>query len=78
MFSRGVWHVIKYFLDPVVRSKVVLLGGGRQPPELQKYITADNMPAEFGGEDVTSYSEVVAVSEASNTVVVKLSKVVAL
>lgn len=34
IFSRGIWHVVKLFLDPAVREKTVLLGGGRQPPGL--------------------------------------------
>lgn len=56
--SRGIWHVIKYFLDPVVRQKVVLLRGGREPPDLQKYIAVENIPAQFGGTDGTCYDPV--------------------
>ena len=44
IFSRGIWHVVKLFLDPVVREKVVLLGGGRQPPGPPAYIAAENVP----------------------------------
>lgn len=32
IFSRGIWHFVKHFLDPVVREKVVLRGGSKQPP----------------------------------------------
>jgi len=56
IFSRGIWHVVKLFLDPAVREKVVLLGGGRQPPGLPAYIAAENMSEEYGGQDATSYA----------------------
>ena len=56
IFSRGIWHVVKLFLDPVVREKVVLLGGGRQPPGPPACIAAENMPEESGGQDTTSYA----------------------
>ena len=56
IFSRGIWHVVKLFLDPVVREKVVLLGGGRQPSGLPAYIAAENMLEEYGGQDTTSYA----------------------
>lgn len=57
-FSRGIWHVVKLILDPVVREKVVLLGGSRQPPGLPAYVAAENMPEAYGGQDTTSYARV--------------------
>ena len=56
IFSRGIWHVVKLFLDPVVRGTVALLGGGRQPPGPPAYIAAENMPEEYGGQNFTSYA----------------------
>lgn len=56
IFSRGIWHVVKLFLDPVVREKVVLLGGSKQPPGIAACIAAENMPEEYGGQDTTSYA----------------------
>eukprot|EP00729_Bicosta_minor_P012332 gene12332-biopygen27049 len=44
IFSRGNLARRQIFLDPVVREKVVLLCGGRQPPGVSTYLAAENMP----------------------------------
>eukprot|EP01059_Diplonema_ambulator_P013554 TRINITY_DN24074_c0_g1_i2.p1 TRINITY_DN24074_c0_g1~~TRINITY_DN24074_c0_g1_i2.p1 ORF type:complete len:253 (+),score=62.67 TRINITY_DN24074_c0_g1_i2:66-761(+) len=50
MLSRGLWSVLKVFLDPVTAGKVTLLTGGRQPPELQQNIPPSSLLKIFGGE----------------------------
>ena len=43
-----VWSVVKGWLDPVTVKKIHILGGGYLS-ELQKHISMDNLPKEFGG-----------------------------
>eukprot|EP01064_Diplonema_japonicum_P036230 TRINITY_DN8079_c0_g4_i2.p1 TRINITY_DN8079_c0_g4~~TRINITY_DN8079_c0_g4_i2.p1 ORF type:complete len:239 (+),score=35.90 TRINITY_DN8079_c0_g4_i2:50-766(+) len=50
MLSRGIWSIIKVFLDPVTAKKVTLLSGGRQPPELKEHVDPTNLLKIFGGE----------------------------
>ena len=52
LLSRGLWAVVKAFLDPVTAGKVHLLSGGRQPPELLKTIDKSNIPKLYGGDDI--------------------------
>eukprot|EP01060_Flectonema_neradi_P039170 TRINITY_DN8516_c0_g1_i6.p1 TRINITY_DN8516_c0_g1~~TRINITY_DN8516_c0_g1_i6.p1 ORF type:complete len:253 (+),score=50.12 TRINITY_DN8516_c0_g1_i6:50-808(+) len=52
MLSRGIWSVAKSFLDPVTAGKVHLLSGGRQPPDLLKFVDKSNLPQLYGGTDV--------------------------
>jgi hypothetical protein len=42
------WHIIKGFLDPVTRSKVMILGGDYKK-KLAEVIDIQYLPAEYGG-----------------------------
>jgi hypothetical protein len=43
-----VWAMVKPFLDPVVKSKIFILGSNYRSTLLE-HIDADSLPAEYGG-----------------------------
>jgi len=45
-----IWNLVKGFLDPVVASKVEVLGSDYKAVLLEKYFDADQLPEEYGGE----------------------------
>ncbi|KAI8633523.1 CRAL-TRIO domain-containing protein [Xylariaceae sp. FL1651] len=48
-FQRGLWSVVKGFLDPVTASKIQVMGGDYKKTLLQQ-IPPENLPATYGGK----------------------------
>lgn len=47
-FFKGVWSVIKLWLDPVTQKKIVIISGSGKK-ELLEQVGADNLPEYLGG-----------------------------
>ncbi|KAJ2076849.1 hypothetical protein GGI16_008270 [Coemansia sp. S142-1] len=59
-FFWGLWTVIAPFIDPVVKSKIVMVRATR---EITPYIDLDRLPLELGGQKPFSYSYIQPTSE---------------
>ncbi|KAJ2866391.1 hypothetical protein GGH94_001582 [Coemansia aciculifera] len=59
-FFWGLWTVIAPFIDPVVKSKIVMV---RSTREIAPYIDLDQLPLELGGQKPFSYNYVQPTSE---------------
>ncbi|KAJ2733088.1 hypothetical protein IW152_003324 [Coemansia sp. BCRC 34962] len=59
-FFWGLWTVIAPFIDPVVKSKIVMV---RSTREITPYIDLDRLPSELGGKKPFHYSYIHPASE---------------
>ncbi|KAJ2417416.1 phosphatidylinositol transfer protein csr1 [Coemansia sp. IMI 209128] len=59
-FFWGLWTVIAPFIDPVVKSKIVMVRATR---EITSYIDLDQLPSELGGKKPFHYSYIHPTSE---------------
>ncbi|KAJ2803592.1 hypothetical protein H4S07_004421, partial [Coemansia furcata] len=59
-FFMGLWTVIAPFIDPVVKSKIVMV---RSTREITPYIDLDQLPIELGGKKPFNYNYIQPTSE---------------